>query len=124
MSFLLSLETTPRLYLTAVMGTSFFYLFTLCPAENDFSPFRTGLYIFCNLFAQLASCTPWKAFLSTYFILFYGHLPQVILGYFGKGTTGWCIFLFLDDFVNTGEQCCGSMTFWCGSGSGSADQCL
>ena len=23
-----------------------------------------------------------------------------------------------------GEQCCGSMTFWCGSGSGSADPCL
>jgi hypothetical protein len=22
------------------------------------------------------------------------------------------------------EQCCGSMTFWCGSGSGSADPCL
>ncbi len=22
------------------------------------------------------------------------------------------------------NQCCGSMTFWCGSGSGSADQCL
>ncbi len=23
-----------------------------------------------------------------------------------------------------GNQCCGSMTFWCGSGSGSADPCL
>ncbi len=26
--------------------------------------------------------------------------------------------------VGHGKQCCGSMTFWCGPGSGSADPCL
>ncbi len=35
-------------------------------------------------------------------------------------------FLFIPDVVNCYGQCCGSMTFWCGSrsGSGSADLCL
>ncbi len=26
--------------------------------------------------------------------------------------------------LHASNQCCGSMTFWCGSGSGSADPCL
>jgi hypothetical protein len=32
--------------------------------------------------------------------------------------------LFVDDAALSQNQFCGSMTFWCGSGSGSADPCL
>ncbi len=36
----------------------------------------------------------------------------------------WCISINARSTNKGLQQCCGSMTFWCGSGSGSADPCL
>ncbi len=35
-----------------------------------------------------------------------------------------CHANYVSEVLSTAKQCSGSMTFWCGSGSGSADPCL